>query len=243
MHDLRGLADSFGRDFWLMGEVIHGEYNRWVNCGMLHAVTNYALHKALFSGHNDHNYFEIAHTIRRQRDMGLRGNALLYDFVDNHDVESIMTKLRDKRHYLPVHVRLYTLPGIPSVYYGSEFGIEGWKENGSDAMLRPALSLAEMTSQDNDSLALIRELGKIYNNSPSLQYGEYWEADLTTTRYAYMRGDILVTATNSDNEEYFDLGLDESYRGALSGRTITPDQGRLRFSLEGNSAEIWIPVR
>ena len=242
MHDLRGLTDSLKPDFWLMGEVIHGEYGRWVNEGALHSVTNYALHKALYSAHNDHNYFEIAHTIRRQREMGLGDSVHLYDFVDNHDVARIMSKLRDKRHFLPVHVLLYALPGIPSVYYGSEFGLEGRKERGSDASLRPALSLADLTSKENDCLLVIKALGKVYQAQPALWYGEYREIDLTNTRYAFLRGDVLITVTNSDSEEWFDLGLEGSYVGALSGRTIQAEGGRLRFPLEGNSAEIWVPA-
>lgn len=242
MRELRGLASGLKEDFWLMGEVIHGEYGRWVNGNMLHSVTNYALHKALYSGHNDHNYFEIAHTVRRQRDMGLGDSVHLYDFVDNHDVERIMTKLSDKRNYLPVHVLLYALPGIPSVYYGSEFGIEGRKENGSDASLRPALSLSELRSQDGGCLEIIRKLGRIYREQPDLCYGDYREAELTTTKYAFMRGRLLVTAANSDAEETFDIDAGGSYRGALSGREISSDDGRLSFSLEGNSAEIWIPA-
>ena len=65
MKELREKTSAMKPDFWLMGEVIHGEYNRWVNPEMLHSVTNYELHKALYSGHNDHNYFEIAHNVRR----------------------------------------------------------------------------------------------------------------------------------------------------------------------------------
>ena len=242
MRQLRSLTDSLKEDFWLMGEVIHGEYGRWVNERTLHSVTNYALHKALYSGHNDHNYFEIAHTIRRQRDMGLGDSVHLYDFVDNHDVERIMTKLNDKRHFLPVHVLLYTLPGIPSVYYGSEFGLEGKKERGSDASLRPALSLADLDPQENTWLQIIRSLGEIYKEESALWYGEYHEADLTNTRYAFLRGDVLVTVTNGDQEELFDLELNDPYVGALHGREIIPDKGRLKFTLEGNSAEIWIPA-
>ena len=246
MSELRGLAGGLQgglkEDFWLMGEVIHGEYGRWVNEQALHSVTNYALHKALYSGHNDHNYFEIAHTIRRERDMGLGDSVHLYDFVDNHDVERIMTKLNDKRHFLPVHVLLYTLPGIPSVYYGSEFGLEGKKEWGSDASLRPALSLTELKSQENTCLQIIKSLGEIYKEQNALWYGEYREMDLTSTRYAFMRGDLLITVTNSDAEEWFDLGLDGTYVGALHGREIRSDNGRLKFTLEGNNAEIWIPA-
>ena len=242
MRDLRGLTGSLKQDFWLMGEVIHGEYSRWVNESTLHSVTNYALHKALYSAHNDHNYFEIAHTIKRQRDMGLGDNIHLYNFADNHDVERIMTRLRDKRHFLPVHVLLYTLPGIPSVYYGSEFGIEGRKERGSDASLRPALDLDELSAQYDPQLEIIKALGTVHAEESALWYGEYREMDLTTTKYAFMRGDVLVTVTNSDSEEYFDLAISGSYAGALSGKEITADQGRLKFALNGSTGEIWIPA-
>lgn len=240
LQEMRRFTSALKEDFWLMGEVIHGDYSRWVNSGTLHSVTNYALHKALFSGHNDHNYFEIAHTIRRQIQMGLGGDVRLYSFVDNHDVERIMTKLRDKSHFLPVHVLLYTLPGIPSVYYGSEFGIEGRKEWGSDASLRPALSLAELSAQQNAPLEIIKALGKVHMQEPALWYGDYRELELTTTKYAFMRGDVLVTVTNSGRED-FAVELEGTYTGVLSGRKISSDYGWLRFDLEGGSGEIWIP--
>ena len=239
MRELRGLAGSLKDDFWLMGEVIHGEYSRWVNHETLHSVTDYALHKALYSGHNDHNFFEIAHTYKRQRDMGL-GDAHLYHFVDNHDVERIITKLRDKRHFLPVHVLLYTLPGIPSVYYGSEFGTEGRKERGSDASLRPALTI-DGISYDNQYYQIIRALNHVHKKESALWYGDYRELQLTTTKYAFSRSDVLVTVTNGDNEEYFDIEASGSYVGALSGRELASDEGRLQFAMEGCSGEIWIP--
>jgi hypothetical protein len=225
-----------------MGEVIHGDYSRWVNERTLHSVTNYALHKALYSAHNDHNYFEIAHTIRRQTQMGLGGNVRLYNFADNHDVERIMTRLRTREHFLPLHVLLYTLPGIPSVYYGSEFGTEGRKERGSDASLRPKLSLEELRAGENAPLELIRALGSIHREESALWYGDYREMALTTTKFAFMRGDVLVTVTNSNEEETFDLELQGTYTGALYGREISSDEGRLRFVQSGNSGEIWIPA-
>lgn len=64
MRRLRRETESMKPDFWLMGEVIHGDYGRWVAPGMLHSVTNYELHKGIYSAHNSHNYFEMAHTLR-----------------------------------------------------------------------------------------------------------------------------------------------------------------------------------
>ena len=112
--------------------------------------------------------------------MGL-GQVRLYSFVDNHDVERIMTKLRNKAHYLPVHVLLYTLPGIPSIYYGSEFGIEGRKERGSDASLRPCLDLNALISSGNACAELIAALGRIHAGESALAWGDYRELKLTTT--------------------------------------------------------------
>lgn len=241
MRQLRAVTGGLKSEFWLMGEVIHGDYTRWANGNTLNSVTNYHLHKALYSAHNDHNYFEIAHTVKRQMDMGLGNSVRLYSFVDNHDVERIHTRLNVKAHFLPVHVLLYTLPGIPSIYYGSEFGIDGKKQRGSDASLRPKLDLAALTAGDNPYLGIVRALGRIYSREPALWYGGYRELQLTTTRYAFARGDLIVTVNNSAEAAEFDLPADGAYTGALSGRTAAPEGGRLRLCVDGNGGEIWIP--
>ena len=240
MRALRRTAEDLGEDFWLMGEVIHGEYSRWVSRDLLHAVTDYPLHKALYSGHNDHNYFEIAHTVQRLNNMGL-GSAGLYNFADNHDVERICTKLRTKAHYLPVHVLLYALPGIPSIYYGSEFGIEGRKTPGSDAGLRPCLKLEELQNPENPCRELVTALGRLYAQEPALHCGDYRELQLTTTRFAFARGDLIITVNNDANPAAFDLPGEGSYHGALSGKDAVTENGRFRPEIPGNSGEIWIP--
>lgn len=68
----------------------------WANPQMLHSVTINELHKALYSGHNDYNFFEIAHTV--QRSLQINGDIKLYSFVDNHDVARIYSKLNNKGH-------------------------------------------------------------------------------------------------------------------------------------------------
>ena len=252
MKALRQVANEVKPDFWLMGEVIHGDYNRWVNEGTLHSVTNYHLHKALYSGHNDHNYFEIAHTVKRLYGMGgNRPDGLkLYNFVDNHDVERIYTKLSNKAHFAPVHVLLYTLPGVPSIYYGSEFGIEGRKERHSDDSLRPALSLAdyELAIEENPYTRLIAALGKIRKNTPALSYGDYQELMLTNRQYAFSRNfegeAVIVTVNNDDSDFTMNLPAKDgaSYVGALSGEKTAVDNGRISVRVKANSGEIWIPI-
>ena len=252
MRALRAAANEVKPEFWLMGEVIHGDYNRWVNEGTLHSVTNYHLHKALYSGHNDHNYFEIAHTVRRLYDMG--GNRpeglKLYNFVDNHDVERIYTKLQNKAHFAPVHVLLYTLPGVPSVYYGSEFGIEGKKARWSDDSLRPALNLEDFAGavQKNSCTALIAALGKARQRLKALSYGDYRELMLTNRQYAFSRNtedqSVIVTVNNDDREAEFTLpaGNAAAYAGVLSGVKTAVKDGKISVTLRENSGEVWEPL-
>ncbi len=247
MKALRNVANEVKPDFWLMGEVIHGNYSRWANDGTLHSVTNYMLHKALYSAHNDHNYFEIAHTIKYVGSMV--GNKLnLYTFVDNHDVERIYTKLTNKAHFVPVHIMLYTLPGIPSIYYGSEFGLEGRKERGSDDSLRPSLDFDDYKDaiNTNPCTKLISTLGKIRSNTPTLIYGDYKELELQTTHFAYERTlngkSVIITVNNSDNEVCFNLACSNSaeYVGALTGEKVTVNNGRIQVKIPANYGEIWI---
>ncbi len=249
MKALRQVANEVKPDFWLMGEVIHGNYSRWANDGTLHSVTNYMLHKALYSAHNDHNYFEVAHTIKYVSDM-VEDLLKLYAFVDNHDVERIYTKLCNKAHFVPVHVMLYTLPGIPSVYYGSEFGIEGRKERFSDDSLRPALNYENFRDavKTNPYTKLIATLGKIRQNTPALCYGDYKELELQTTHYAYARTlegkSVIITVNNGDIDINMNLACGDSkeYVGALTGERVCVNDGRIKVRATANFGEIWIPA-
>lgn len=246
MKALRRTANEVKPDFWLMGEVIHGDYSRWVNGETLHSVTNYTLHKALYSGHNDHNYFEIAHTVRRLQNMG---TLKLYNFVDNHDVERIYTKLNNKAHFAPVHVLLYTLPGVPSIYYGSEFGIEGRKERDSDDSLRPALNIEDYKDavKTNPCTALVAALGKVRQAVPALSYGSYNELMLTNRQFAYARdldGTRVIVSVNNDDAPagmHLAAGNCAAYVGALSGEKVAVQDGHINITQPANSGEIWVP--
>ncbi|MBQ8279189.1 MAG: alpha-amylase [Roseburia sp.] len=246
MKALRRVANEVKPEFWLMGEVIHGDYSRWVNDGTLHSVTNYQLHKALYSGHNDHNYFEIAHTVKHLSDMG---TLKLYNFTDNHDVERIYTKLNNKKHFAPVHILEYTLQGVPSVYYGSEFGIEGKKERWSDDSLRPELHYEDYKEavKNNPCTALIARLGKVRQEVKALSYGDYRELMLTNRQYAFSRSyegvTVVVTVNNDDSDFVMTVPAGDvvEYIGALSGEKVPVVNGNIAVNVKANSGEIWVP--
>ena len=249
MKALRRTANEVKPDFWLMGEVIHGDYIRWANADTLHSVTNYHLHKALYSGYNDHNFFEIAHTVKRLNDM-CGGVFKLYNFVDNHDVERIMSKLSTPKGFVPVHILLYTLPGVPSIYYGSEFGIEGRKGHGADAdaPLRPEMVYEDWTDamEENAYTKFITALGTMRQQVKALSYGDYKEQNLTTRQYTFSRNyegsTVVVMVNNDDNPCTMHGGApDGTYTGVLSGKKITVSGGGFSTEIAGNSGEIWVP--
>ena len=249
MQMLRRVADEVKPDFYLMGEVIHGEYIRWERDAHIHAVTNYHLHKALYSGHNEHNYFEIAHTVKRLYDMaggdplGLR----LYNFADNHDVERIYSRLNNKAHFIPLHILMYTLPGIPSVYYGSEFGIEGRKGGGDDWGIRPALDLKDCKSDESHKpcYEIINALNHIRQAVPVLSYGAYEQIILTNRQYAFARKsgeDVVVAAVNNDeNPAWVDIGVPAgTYKAMLTGAEIDAGNGNIHYELKAAGGEIFV---
>ena len=226
-----------------MGEVIHGDYSKWANGDTLHSVTNYALHKALYSGHNDHNYFEIAHTVQRTGSL-VPANIHLYNFVDNHDVERIWTKLNNKAHYLPVHILLYALPGIPSLYYGSEFGIEGRKERGSDDSLRPCIDLQQVLHDDqNNCFRLIVRLGIIYSLYKELVWGDYRELFLSTGQFAFARGNLIAAVNNAAQQANLRVAASGGeYVGLISGQHVQPKDGFMNLCLNPDGGDIFAPV-
>lgn len=250
MRDLRKVTEAKKQDFWLMGEVIHGDYARWTGEDMLHSVTNYELHKGLYSGHNDHNYFEIAHTIRRQFDAngGIYRGRRLYSFVDNHDVDRIVSKLRNPDDVRPVYTLLYTLPGIPSVYYGGEWGVEGRKEGPNDDYLRPALDLDEMEKAPPrpELKELLIELSKLRREEPALVNGVYRELLLTNRQYAFARildGKAVVTAVNNDEKAArLEFACPVEGKTALevfTGRELSLEQGKIIWEIPANASAVF----
>ena len=237
MQELRRLANEIKPEFWLMGEVIHGEYARWVNPQMLHSVTNYEMHKSIYSAHNDHNYFELAHNVRRLEAVGRD----LYTFVDNHDEDRIASKLNNLANLFPVYQLLFTLPGIPSVYYGSEWGIEGKRSRTSDEVLRPALNLSDMLGKAPELASHIAALGKIHTENDAFHNGSYKELLLTNRQYAFSRsgehGTVISAVNNDEQPASISIPLPCAASDVVS---LLP--GEIPFSLENGRLSVTLPA-
>jgi len=245
MKEMRQETARMKEDFWLMGEVIHGDYSRWVNPQMLHSVTNYELHKSLYSGFNDHNFFEIAHNVRRLEAIGRQ----LYTFVDNHDEDRIASKLKLKEHLIPIYLCLFTLPGIPSIYYGGEWGVEGKRTSTSDEALRPAIPISQSDERNCELTQFICAVGRIHDENEEFHGGRYQELLLTNRQYAFARhgvDSVIITAVNNDgNDVELDIPVPIPAKEAVNlledgpGGSILPvANGKVHIKLKGNRGAV-----
>ena len=207
---LRAFCDGLKPDFFLVGEMLHGDYNQLVNDQMLHSVTNYECYKGLYSSFNSRNLFEIAHSLLRQ--FGPEGWTLykgkhLFSFVDNHDVTRIASQLQRPEHLKLIYGLLFSMPGIPCVYYGSEWGAPGRKEEGDDA-LRPRFDSPEET----ELTRWIAALAKARRENAALCYGDFRTLVLTNEQLIFQRafeGRRILAAINAADSPYtahFDAG-------------------------------------
>ena len=227
LKELRGHCKYLSEDFFLLGETLHGDYNRWMNDQMLDSVTNYECYKGLYSSFNDLNMFEIAHSINRQygsENWCLYRGKHLYTFVDNHDVSRIATILKTKEHLPLIYTLEFMMPGIPSVYYGSEFGCEGDKKSG-DQVLRPEFNAGKMKEDGiNDLTAHISKLADIVKNHAAVSDGDYKQVQLTNRQYAFSRSnneETILTVINADGAPFtFNLNRTGEAENLLTGEKI-----------------------
>ena len=188
MKRLRSYTQELKPDFALIGEVLFGDYNIIVNDEMLHSCTNYECYKGLYSSFNSMNMFEIAHSLHRQFGSDqwciYRGKHLM-TFVDNHDVTRLASILTNKKHIPLAYGLLMGMPGIPCLYYGSEWGMEGKKEQGSDDSLRPRIHKEDLV--ENELTNYIAQLAKVRAGSPALKYGDYLQLAIAPDVLVFQR--------------------------------------------------------
>ena len=205
VRELRAFCDSLKPDFFLVGEMLHGDYNRLMNDSMLHSATNYECYKGLFSSFNSMNMFEIIHSLLRQfgpENWTLYRGKHLLCFVDNHDVSRIASNLTNEQHLPLIYALCFGMPGIPCVYYGSEWGAKANKSEGD-----PALRACFDAPVENDLTAWISKQA-----SNALNYGDFRSVVLTNRQCIFERktdSERVLVAINADNVPYtahFDAG-------------------------------------
>ena len=125
-------------DALFLGEVIHGDYARFVYTSKLDTVTEYELWKATWSSIRERNFWELDWTLGRHAKMC--ETFVPQTFIGNHDVTRVASQVGGAGAIVAAAI-LFTVPGMPSIYYGDEQGFRGLKGEGErhDDDLRPEL--------------------------------------------------------------------------------------------------------
>jgi glycosidase len=239
MRRLREFCGQLKPDFFLLGETLHGDYNQIMNDSMLHSVTNYECYKGLHSSFNSMNMFEINHSLLRQfgpEQWTLYKGKHLLSFVDNHDVTRVASILNNPAHLPLIYAVAFGMPGIPCIYYGSEWGATGRKEEGD-----PSLRLSYEAPVENELTAWITKLAEAKKSSKALCYGDFRSVVLTNQQCVFSReweGERVFVAINAAENPYFagfDAGCDRA-EDLISGETMQLSGG---YELPGYSAFFW----
>lgn len=232
MRRLRSYTQELKPDFALIGEVLFGDYNLIVNDGMLHSCTNYECYKGIFSSFNSMNLFEIAHSLHRQFGSDpwcIYRCKHLMTFVDNHDVTRLASILTNKNHIPLAYGLLLGMPGIPCLYYGSEWGEEGQKAPDNDYALRPCFE----TPKPNELTDYIRLLIRTRQNSDALCNGAYKNVVIQNHQLIFERNsdkERVLVAINASDSPYtaWNGDLNGNVYNLLSGEALTLD-GKLEL--------------
>ena len=210
LNRLRGFCDSKKADFFLVGEVLHGEYGRMLNEMGIHSLTNYQCYKGIHSAFNSNNMFEIVHSLLRlfgPEDWCVARGAHLLSFADNHDVSRIASIIQNPAHLPLVYAMVFGMPGIPCIYYGSEWGTKADKSQGD-----PALRVSFDAPEWNELTDFISRLASAKKGSEALNYGGFRSVVLTNRQCIFERRsehERVLVCINCDENDYtahFDVG-------------------------------------
>ena len=210
LNRLRGFCDSKKEDFFLLGEVLHGEYGRMLNEMNIHSLTNYQCYKGIHSSFNSSNMFEIVHSLLRlfgPEDWTVARGSHLLSFADNHDVSRIASIINDPNCLPLVYAMVFGMPGIPCVYYGSEWGTKADKSQGD-----PALRVSFDKPEWNELTDFISRLAEAKKGSEALNYGGIRSVVLNNKQCIFERKSehervlVCINMDSCDFTAHFDAG-------------------------------------
>lgn len=128
-------------------------------------------------------------------------NKAMMNLVDSHDTPRALTLMsEDVRSLELAYLLLFTLPGAPSVYYGSEIGLSGGMP---DKWARKSFPWQDESRWNADLLASTKSVISLRHEYPALRHGSVRTLATTETSYAFERADgseTLVIVLNSGDE-------------------------------------------
>lgn len=132
-----------------------------------------------------------------------------------------------------------TIPGLPVIYYGSEFGMTGASDPDNRRMMRFGNDLSK---DERRMLEDVRKIVNVRKNYSALRYGDFLTLEADENIFAYLRSDmnerILIVLNKSENSRQVELQLPVFYNissasDIISGEKIKVENGKSEISVNG----------
>lgn len=237
--------------FWILGEVFVSDYSEqapYLTDARLDAITDFqtyeSIGRALAGERADLSRLGSPPPLAEHHLGRLDGRVT---FIDNHDVPRFIgTAEPDEEGRMRLELALaylFTVPGIPTLYYGTEIGLPG----GGDPDNRRAMPWA--ASDDATSRSLLehtRRLATLRQQEDVLRRGDFERISADADHILYVRryGDELAVVGLNVSGETIALALPGADLRVPPGTALRPALGTDQVPrVEGADVIVEIPAR
>ena len=146
---LREHLKDIKPDIYLLGEIWH-DAGPWLNGDEYDSVMNYPLMSGIHDFFLDESLdkLEFEYMVNRCYTMYMQqNNNVMFNLLDSHDTERLMNRFHNLDIFYQQLAILFTMPGSPCIYYGTEIAMEG----GFDPDCRRCMPWDEIDSRENQT--------------------------------------------------------------------------------------------
>lgn len=246
---LRRECKSARPDALLLAETVHGDFRTYVDEDLCDTGTNYQFYDPLWQALSSQDLTVLDSAFARifDAEVGLYRHLMLMNFIGNHDVERIASRLDNPAQVFLALLLMMTVPGIPSLYYGDEIGLKGKKQNGGDWNLRPPMPPREDWPDQRGALyEATARLATLRRRTPALREGLYLPIDSAADCLAFLREarsqKAIVVVNARAGAQRIELNLREHGFGEGAGFVDMLDPKHPRFYVRDgklNLPSVW----
>jgi len=260
-------------DIYQIGETF-GSYDlisSYVNNGQLSAQFNFNLYDVALPTfiRNDISFDGLNKEM--QKTFSVYGNLhMMGNIMDSHDKNRFMSfadgdldvsqwsaaeigwnnppQVDDSENYKKLILYMAymnSIPGLPVIYYGSEFGMSGASDPDNRRMMRFG---NELSKYEKQTLESVREIIQFRKNHTALRYGDFYTLHADQSVYSYLRSDFnerIVVVLNKSNEvSNVSIKLPEFLKSSsaidVGGTKININQNQINLVLPEKSWNMYI---
>lgn len=247
-----------------------GDYDlvsSYVNNGQLSSQFNFELYNSAQAAFIDPNQsFELLNNEMKKTSEVYGTIHYMGNIMDSHDKNRYMAytdgdldlsqwsaveegwnnppKVDDPNSYKKMELYMAymnSIPGLPVIYYGSEFGMTGASDPDNRRMMRFG---NELDKYEKETLQDVRQIVNLRNEYPALRYGDYYNLQADKSIFAYIRSymnqRILIVINKNENPQNVELDIPPIYgiksiTNLVTNEKTELDDSKLNMNVDGIS--------